>query len=61
MKFIKTQPSFKNYWKKEHIVKNREPQRNSEIKELYKTEEVIKIYNARTKVFVWENKNLKDM
>lgn len=54
MKFIKTQPSFKNFWVKENIVKNREPHRNKEIKELYKSGEVLQIYNAGTKVYVWE-------
>lgn len=54
MKFIKTQPSFKNFWKKTGEVKNREPQRNAEIKELYKNGEVLQIYNAGTKVYVWD-------
>ena len=45
--------SFKNYWIKEGRVKNREPKRNTGIKELYKTGEVLQIYNAGTKVYVW--------
>lgn len=53
MKFIKTQSSFKNYWVKEGIVKNREPFKNSEIKALYNTGEVFKIYNAGTKVYIY--------
>ena len=53
MKFIKTQPSFKNYWKDTGTVKNREPQRNKEINELYKTGKVLQIFNAGTKVYVW--------
>ena len=55
MQYIKTQPSFKNYWVKERVVKNREPHRNAEIKLLYKKGDVIPIYNAGTKVYVWEN------
>ena len=31
-----------------------------EIKELYKSKEVVPIYNAGTKVYVWENKNYKE-
>lgn len=53
MRFIKTQPSFKNYWKDTGTVKNREPQRNKEITELYKTGKVLQIFNAGTKVYVW--------
>ena len=56
MEFIKTQISFKNYWTRLGIIKNREPQRNSEIKKLYETGEVLQIYNAGTKVYVWKNK-----
>ena len=47
-KFIKTQPSFKNWWRIENKIKNRE------IKELEKEGLVIPIYNAGTKVYVWE-------
>lgn len=54
MQFIKIQPSFKNYWVKERLVKNREPHRNQEIKKLYESGEVIPIYNAGTKVYVWK-------
>ena len=54
MKYIKTQPSFKNYFIKDKIIKNRNPMKNNEIKELYETGECIPIYNAGTKVYVWE-------
>lgn len=54
LKYIKTQPSFKNYWKNTKQVKNREPKRHKEIVTLYKTGEVIPIYNAGTKVYVWD-------
>ena len=60
MKYIKTQPSFKNGWVKENIVRNREPKRHKEIKELEKQHLVIPIYNAGTKVYVWENKNYEE-
>ena len=54
MTYIKTQPSFKNFWVKSGEVKNREPHRNAEIQKLYKSGDVIPIYNAGTKVYVWE-------
>ena len=53
-KFVKTQPSFKNWWVKEGIIKNRQPSKHKEIKELEKQGLVISIYNAGTKVYVWE-------
>lgn len=53
MTFIKTQPSFKNYWIREGVVKSREPSRNKEIKELIQQGLVIPIYNAGTKVYLW--------
>ena len=53
MQFITTQFSFKNYWVDENIVKNREPQRHKEIKQLELEGKVIPIYNAGTKVYVW--------
>lgn len=58
MQYVTTQPSFKNFWIKEHIVKNREPARHKEIKELEKQGLVIPIYNAGTKVYVWTNSNI---
>lgn len=54
MEFIKTQISYKNYWVNFNIVKNREPMKNAEIKELYRTGKVLQIYNAGTKVYVWQ-------
>lgn len=53
-KFIKTQPSFKNWWRTENKIKNRDPLHHKEIKELEKEGLVIPIYNAGTKVYVWE-------
>ena len=57
MKFIKSQISFKNWWVKENIVKNREPARNAEIKKLQEKGLVKPLYNAGTKVYLWERKN----
>ena len=57
IKFLQTQFSFKNYWVKEGIVKNRQPNKHKEIKELEKQGLVYPIYNAGTKVYVWQ-KNL---
>lgn len=57
MEFIKTQPGFKNYFTKTGEVKNREPNRNSEIKELYLKGEVYKIYTPGTKVYVWNRES----
>lgn len=54
MRFIKTQSSFKNFWVKTGEVKSREPIRHKKIKELEAQGLVIPIYNAGTKVYVWE-------
>ena len=54
LKYVGCRESFKNYWQNLKTVKNREPQRNKEIQELYKTGEVIPIYNAGTKTYVYE-------
>lgn len=53
MTFIKTQASFKNYFVETGEVKNRNPQRHKEISKLYKEGKVLQIYNAGTKVYVW--------
>ncbi len=55
LKYITTQFSYKNWWVKEQEIKNREPMRHKEIKEKYKSGEVLQIYNAGTKVYVYEN------
>lgn len=57
LKYIKTQPSFKNWWVQENKIKNREPSKNKEIKQLYKEHKVVPIYNAGTKVYLWEGDN----
>ena len=57
--YIKSQAGFKNWWVKTNEVKNREPLRHKEIMRLQALGEVIPIYNAGTKVYVWENNNIK--
>ena len=55
MEYIKTQPSFKNYFVDTKEVKNRDPKHHKEITELYKQNKVLQIWNAGTKVYLWEN------
>ena len=55
MKYIKTQFSFKNYFVNNGKVKNRDPMHHKEIKQLQEQGLVYPIYNAGTKVYVWEN------
>lgn len=57
LKYLTTQVSFKNWWVKEQAIKNRQPSKNKEISEKYKTGEVLQIYNAGTKVYLWESDN----
>ena len=56
LKYVSSQSSYKNYWVETNTIKNREPQRHKEIKELEKQGLVIPIYNAGTKVYLYENK-----
>lgn len=53
LEYLTTQPSFKNYFIKTREVKNRDPIHHKEIKELEKQGLVIPIYNAGSKVYVW--------
>ena len=53
MKYITSQVSFKNLFLETGEVKNRQPAKYKEIKELEKQGKVTKIYNAGTKVYVW--------
>lgn len=53
LKYITTQSSFKNFWVETGEVRNREPARHKEIKELQQKGLVISIHNAGTKVYVW--------
>ena len=55
LKYIKTQPSFKNYFIKEKIVKNRDPMHHKDIVKGYEDGSILQIWNAGTKVYVWEN------
>lgn len=54
LKYVKTQFSFKNYFVETGQVKNRDPLHHKEIKELEEQGLVIPIYNAGTKVYVWQ-------
>lgn len=54
LKYVKTQFSFKNYFVETGQIKNRDPLHHKEIKELEEQGLVIPIYNAGTKVYVWE-------
>lgn len=54
LKYVKTQPSFKNYFIEERVIKNRDPMHHSKIIEGYKNGSILQIYNAGTKVYVWE-------
>jgi len=51
--FISSQPSFKNWWVKEQVMKNRQPKRHKEIKELIKQGLVWEIWNAGTKTYIY--------
>ncbi len=59
MEYIKSQVSFKNLFLSNGEVKNRQPGRYKEIKELEKQKLVTRIYNAGTKVYVWNKKYLQ--
>ena len=54
IKFIKNQPGFWNYWVDTKQVKNREPEKHKEIKELEKQKKVWVLWNSGTQVNVWE-------
>lgn len=53
LNFITVQPSFKNYFVKTREVKNRQPAKHKEIKNLENQGLVVPIYNAGSKVYVW--------
>lgn len=53
MEFIKTQPGFKNYFIETGEVKNRDPMHHKQITEGYKDGSILQIWNAGTKVYVW--------
>lgn len=56
LQYVTSQMSYKNFWVNEGVVRNREPGRHKEIKELQKNGLVIPIYNAGTKVYVYQKK-----
>lgn len=51
--FVKTQPSFKNYFKATGEVKNRDPMHHKDIIKGYEDGSILQIWNAGTKVYVW--------
>lgn len=53
LQYIATQSSFKNLWVETGEVRNREPSRHKEIKELREKGLVIPLYNAGTKVYIY--------
>lgn len=53
LNYITTQASFKNWWVKERKIKNRQPSKHSEIKELVERGLVWEVWNAGVKVYVW--------
>lgn len=54
IKYVKTQLSFKNYFVKK-IVKNRDLMHHKDIVKGYEDSSILQIWNAGTKVYVWEN------
>lgn len=54
-KYVVSQPSFKNYWVSDSTIRNRDPRRHAEVLELEKQGLVIPIYNAGTKVYIYEH------
>lgn len=52
-KLIGIQPGVKNYWVKENVVKNREPSKHKEIRHLIENKEVLELWNAGTKTYVF--------
>lgn len=56
LQYITTQSSFKNLWVETSEVRNREPSRHKEIKELQEKGLVIPVYNAGTKVYTYNKK-----
>lgn len=57
LQYLKSQVGFKNWWVNDNVVKNREPLRHKKIIEAYKSGECIPIYNAGTKVYVYEKEH----
>ena len=51
--FVGSQAGVKNYWVKENKVKNREPRRHKEVKQAIENGEVLELWNAGTKTFVF--------
>lgn len=54
LQYITSQPGVWNWWVNEYDVRNREPGRNKEIRELINKGEVVPIYTAGTKVYLYK-------
>lgn len=50
---IKDQISFKNYFVKEKVVKNRDPKNHKQIQQMVAQHKVLELYNAGTRIYVW--------
>lgn len=53
LEFVKAQPGVKNYFVSERVVKNRQPSKNKEIRELVEQGKVWEIWNAGVKKYIW--------
>lgn len=53
LKYITTNPSYKNFWVNDCKVTNRDPINHNKIKQAYANGECYPIYNAGSKVYVW--------
>lgn len=53
LKYQTSKLGFKNYWIEEKVVKNRQPKKHKEIKELEKQGKVVPIYNAGVKIYTY--------
>lgn len=53
LELINTQPGFWNYFVKTGEMKNRQPSKHKEIKEMVANGEVWEVYNAGTETYVW--------
>ena len=56
-KYIKTNPGVKNYFVETGQIKNRDPIHHHLVKQLIQENKVWEIWNAGTKVYLWEREN----
>lgn len=65
LRYVKTTPSFKNWWEKHwktgetHIIRNREPMYHKQVIEAQKQGLGWPIYNAGTKTYIYEHNFIK--